>query len=81
MNKNQFEFSDINNRLENIQFKLVFLEAALRGMTGLGIIEEKGISEGVSCIFNSIIHEHEIIANQFQKILMSSGSTAGDKNS
>lgn len=68
MNKNQIDFSDINNRMENIRFKLIFLEAAFRGMSESGIIGEPDISEGISCIFNSVILEYETVIKQFQNI-------------
>ena len=78
MNKNQIDMTDLINRFEDIHYKLIFMEAALRGMTESKIIGEPGISEGISCIFNSIIQEREIIAKQLQKIVLSLNNAAGE---
>ncbi len=43
-----------------------------------GIIEEPGISEGISGIFNVINQEQEIISKQFQKIALSSDTVVGN---
>ena len=56
--------ADALNELDTIRFKLIFMEAALRGMTELGITEEKGIS----CMFNSIILEHQTAIKHVQNI-------------
>ena len=62
------DIADALNELDTIRFKLIFMEAALRGMTELGITEEKGISEGISCMFNSIILEYQTAIKQVQNI-------------
>ena len=56
--------ADALNELDTIRFKLIFMEAALRGMTELGITEEKRIS----CMFNSIILEYQTVIKQVQNI-------------
>jgi len=69
MNKNQTDLTDLFNMFENIYFKLIFMEAALRGMTGSKMIEEPGLSEGISSVFNSINSEYEIIRKKLWEII------------
>ena len=78
MNENQAGIMDLINRFETTRFNLIFMEAALRGMMESGIIEEPGISEGISGIFNVINQEQEIISKQFQKIALSPDSIFGN---
>ena len=66
MNKNQIHIADLFNRFESNISKLIFTEAALRGMIQTGIIEEPKVSEGISCVFNAIIQEYELINDQLQ---------------
>ena len=78
MNENQAGIMDLINRFETTRFNLIFMEAAFRGMMESGIIEEPGISEGISGIFNVINQEQEIISKQFQKIALSSDTVVGN---
>lgn len=80
MNKNQRDMANLFNRLENIRFKLIFMEAAFRGMPKTIIMEEAGISEGISCIFNSIIREQEMVTERLQKIAHSLAHMDENKN-
>ena len=78
MNENRADIMDLINRFETTRFNLIFMEAALRGMIQSGIIEEPGISEGISGIFNFINQEQEIISKQLQKIALSSDIIVGN---
>ena len=69
MKNNQTDIADLFNNFETAHFKLLFMEAALRGMIETGIIEESGVSEGYSCIFNSIIREYDTLTKEFQKYI------------
>ncbi|MCG8640290.1 MAG: hypothetical protein MI862_11155 [Desulfobacterales bacterium] len=66
MDKNQMQIAELFNRFESSIFKLIFMEAALRGMIQTGIIEEPKVSEGISGVFSSITQEFELIKDQFQ---------------
>ena len=66
MDKNQMQIAELFNRFESSIFKLIFMEATLRGMIQTGIIEEPKVSEGISCVFNAIIQEYELINDQLQ---------------
>lgn len=66
MEKDQEYISELLNKFESSIFKLIFMEAALRGMIQTGIIEEPNVSEGISGIFSSIIREYERISGQLQ---------------
>ncbi|MCG8549490.1 MAG: hypothetical protein MI799_03695 [Desulfobacterales bacterium] len=67
MKNNKTDIADLFNNFETARFRLIFMEAALRGMIETGIIEESGVSEGYSCTFNSIIQEYDILTKKFQK--------------
>ena len=61
MDKNQIHIAELFNRFESSISKLIFMEAALRGMIQTGIIGEPKVSEGISCVFTAIVQDYELI--------------------
>lgn len=76
MTKNEIPMVDWIDKFDDSNYRLIFMESALRSMIQDGNIEESDIDEGISLIMRSLIDDYHYLLKIMKDYLQTMKTTA-----